>query len=52
MTDRFDAKNSEHIAIKKGIELGDGIEAPLAGPRPAHSFIARSWWESKVLSKP
>jgi hypothetical protein len=26
MTDRFDPKNSEHVAIKKGIELGDGIE--------------------------
>ena len=27
MTDRFDPKNAEHAAIKKGIEIGDGIEA-------------------------
>ena len=27
MTDRFDPTNPEHVAIKKGIELGDGIEA-------------------------
>eukprot|EP00913_Durusdinium_trenchii_P019948 g18749.t1 len=26
MTDRFDPANPEHVAIKKGIEIGDGIE--------------------------
>ena len=26
MTDKFDPKSAEHVAIKKGIELGDGIE--------------------------
>ena len=26
MTDRYDPKNPQHVEIKKGIELGDGIE--------------------------
>ena len=27
MTDRFNPNDPEHLAIKKGIEIGDGIEA-------------------------
>ena len=54
MTDRFDPKNSEHVAIKKGIELGDGIEAQRAaliqlylpgvgGNRRSSRSLAEEW---------
>ena len=33
MTDRFNPSDPEHVAIKKGIEIGDGIEALIALPR-------------------
>eukprot|EP00437_Effrenium_voratum_P003531 CAMPEP_0181428622 /NCGR_PEP_ID=MMETSP1110-20121109/16775_1 /TAXON_ID=174948 /ORGANISM="Symbiodinium sp., Strain CCMP421" /LENGTH=386 /DNA_ID=CAMNT_0023551857 /DNA_START=62 /DNA_END=1222 /DNA_ORIENTATION=+ len=34
MTDRYDPKNPQHVEIKKGIELGDGIEdlVGISGP--------------------
>jgi sterol 24-C-methyltransferase len=33
MTDKYDPKNAEHVAIKKGIELGNGL--PDLAPSPA-----------------
>lgn len=40
MTDRFDPANPEHVAIKKGIEIGDGIEAGLQAST-WHHFLKR-----------
>lgn len=38
MTDRFDPKDAEHVAIKKGIELGDGIEELIGIQAPLESL--------------
>ena len=51
MTDRFNPSDPEHLAIKEGIEIGDGIEA-LATGCFSKRFCAeaalseRSSWES------
>eukprot|EP00440_Ansanella_granifera_P022627 gb/GFBE01024576.1/.p1 GENE.gb/GFBE01024576.1/~~gb/GFBE01024576.1/.p1 ORF type:complete len:387 (+),score=136.33 gb/GFBE01024576.1/:1-1161(+) len=38
MTDNYDPKNAEHNAIKKGIEIGDGIEDLIGWKGPLESL--------------